>query len=68
MLSLNINNINDTRKNDDDEYNTKTELKKEQSSHTMTNIQTMTLDKKIEAGKNKINLKKIAAKIREIQF
>ena len=34
----------------------------------MTNIQTMTLDKKIEAGKNKINLKKIAAKIREIQF
>ena len=24
MLSLNINNINDTRKNDDDEYNTKT--------------------------------------------
>lgn len=68
MLSLNINNINDTRKNDDDEYNTKTELKKEQSSHTMTNIQTMTLDKKIEAGKNKINLKKVAAKIREIQF
>ena len=68
MLSLNSNNINDTRKNDDDEYNTKTELKKEQSSHTMTNIQTMTLDKKIEAGKNKINLKKVAAKIREIQF
>ena len=36
MLSLNINNINDTRKNDDEEYNTKQELKKEQSPHTMT--------------------------------